>query len=132
MLYLPAGWFHEVTSTSGGGGAPATHLALNYWVHPPDHLDPSPAAFARPYKQDYWPEVWEGRAAGYEARAAEAARGNVAQAGGAQEGRLAGRAAPARLRRRVLCELALLAPFGCGRRQHLHHHVGVRLRAEGS
>jgi hypothetical protein len=60
MLYLPAGWFHEVTSqssvevTSQGGvegsshtGVPsavatapsegrAGHMALNYWVHPPD------------------------------------------------------------------------------------------------
>ena len=63
VLYLPAGWFHEVTSmstpttsttpaaatgtnerdnkettrtvtkTAGGGGG--GHLALNYWFHPP-------------------------------------------------------------------------------------------------
>lgn len=47
MLYLPAGWFHEVTSfgelETGG------HLAFNYWFHPPDNLDPSEAGFQQPY-----------------------------------------------------------------------------------
>ena len=33
MLYLPASWFHEVTSSSSGV---APHMALNYWMHPPD------------------------------------------------------------------------------------------------
>ena len=35
-LYLPAGWFHEVTSKSSKG---QYHMALNYWYHPPDNLD---------------------------------------------------------------------------------------------
>lgn len=35
-LYLPAGWFHEVTSRGEGGGA---HLAVNWWFYPPDRLD---------------------------------------------------------------------------------------------
>ena len=48
MLYVPAGWFHEVTSFSGAAGS-CTHLALNFWCHPPDNLDPSPAGFAAPY-----------------------------------------------------------------------------------
>ena len=48
MLYLPAGWFHEVTSFSE---APSqTHLALNYWFQPPDNLDASPAGMAKPYR----------------------------------------------------------------------------------
>jgi hypothetical protein len=32
MLYIPAGWFHEVTSYGD------RHLAVNYWFHPPDNL----------------------------------------------------------------------------------------------
>ena len=28
MLYMPAGWFHEVSSVG-------QHCALNYWFHPP-------------------------------------------------------------------------------------------------
>jgi hypothetical protein len=32
-LYLPAGWFHEVTSKSSKSGA--EHVALNYWYQPP-------------------------------------------------------------------------------------------------
>ena len=35
LLYLPAGWFHEVFSESSGSGG---HLALNYWLRPPDVL----------------------------------------------------------------------------------------------
>mmetsp|Transcript_7593 Transcript_7593/g.11337 ORF Transcript_7593/g.11337 Transcript_7593/m.11337 type:complete len:385 (+) Transcript_7593:327-1481(+) len=33
-LYLPAGWFHEVQSRNATDGS---HLALNYWFHPPSH-----------------------------------------------------------------------------------------------
>ncbi|WFD01218.1 hypothetical protein MYAM1_003980 [Malassezia yamatoensis] len=48
MLYLPASWFHEVTSK----GTPNTpHMAFNYWMHPPDATD-----FANPYKDK---EVWQ-------------------------------------------------------------------------
>lgn len=32
MLYLPASWFHEVTSTADD----TAHIAFNYWMHPPD------------------------------------------------------------------------------------------------
>ncbi|WFD30591.1 hypothetical protein MSPP1_001612 [Malassezia sp. CBS 17886] len=48
MLYLPAGWFHEVTSW---GDDP--HMALNYWMHPPD----GPSA-AEPYRDaDVWAQI---------------------------------------------------------------------------
>jgi len=30
-LYLPAGWFHDVSSDDSGQG----HVAFNYWFHPP-------------------------------------------------------------------------------------------------
>lgn len=52
MLYLPASWWHEVTSQA----APSTdkdaasnsdvHMALNWWFHPPDNLS-SPAASSK-------------------------------------------------------------------------------------
>ncbi|PWY99640.1 hypothetical protein BCV70DRAFT_176327 [Testicularia cyperi] len=61
MLYLPASWYHEVTSSSlpphhlsqeaakrnassGNGveGASKVHMALNYWFHPPDALEFEP------------------------------------------------------------------------------------------
>lgn len=61
MLYLPAGWFHEVKSYG------RRHMALNYWVHPPDNLDPGPAGFLKPYKGDYWPSLWAKRRPKYEA-----------------------------------------------------------------
>ena len=37
MLYLPCGWFHDVTSFGA-------HCAVNYWFQPPDRRD-----FRRPY-----------------------------------------------------------------------------------
>ncbi|ORZ39983.1 cupin-like domain-domain-containing protein [Catenaria anguillulae PL171] len=51
MLYLPASWFHEVTSWSDPGDV---HMALNYWMHPPttDKLE-------QPYQDGFWSEVWE-------------------------------------------------------------------------
>jgi Cupin-like domain len=78
MLYLPAGWFHEVTSFSGTepdqegprtpaalpeqGPRPATsapfHMAVNYWLHPPDNLEPGPEGFCKPYTSGYWPAMW--------------------------------------------------------------------------
>lgn len=45
LLYLPASWFHEVTSY----GAVDGHMAMNYWFHPPDNDD-----FVNPYSSDYW------------------------------------------------------------------------------
>ncbi|KAK9811206.1 hypothetical protein WJX73_010422 [Symbiochloris irregularis] len=60
MLYLPAGWFHCVTSHSLPGTR--SHLAVNYWFHPPDNLDPGPQGFSRPYTQQcYWPALWARR-----------------------------------------------------------------------
>ena len=57
MLYLPAGWFHEVTSFSDKGSS--MHLALNYWFHPPDNLQPGLAGFDRPYTSGYWASVYK-------------------------------------------------------------------------
>lgn len=45
MLYLPASWFHEVTSYGTRDG----HMAMNYWFHPPDGVD-----FVAPYSSDFW------------------------------------------------------------------------------
>lgn len=42
-----AGWFHEVTSYATEGCP--THLALNYWYHPPDNLEDAAAALEQPY-----------------------------------------------------------------------------------
>lgn len=62
MLFLPAGWFHEVTSYSNStattgddknnDGDPLgdCHMALNYWYHPLD----APNNYANPYQDDFW------------------------------------------------------------------------------
>lgn len=52
MLYLPASWFHEVTSYGVAGG----HLAMNYWFHPPDG-----DSFDVPYSTDFWPNDYRAR-----------------------------------------------------------------------
>lgn len=39
MLYLPASWWHEVTSYGSNTGKGETHIAFNYWFHPPSDLD---------------------------------------------------------------------------------------------
>jgi hypothetical protein len=54
MLYLPAGWFHEVRSR--GEGSSGGHLAFNYWFHPPDNTDSE-----RPYTSDFWAKDFEER-----------------------------------------------------------------------
>ena len=47
MLFLPAGWFHEVCSVG-------EHCALNYWFHPPDT-----SRYERPYRaHDFWRREW--------------------------------------------------------------------------
>merc|ERR1719321_1870561 len=46
MLFLPCGWFHEVTSLSTG---PEGHLAFNYWFWPPDG-----SSAERPYISPFW------------------------------------------------------------------------------
>ena len=53
MLYIPAGWFHEVKSI---GEAPYGHMAFNYWFHPPDTSD-----YERPYSNEFWKLDWEKR-----------------------------------------------------------------------
>jgi hypothetical protein len=59
MLYLPAGWFHNVTSFSGDSAE--GHAAFNFWFHPPDaDTDVSVDAaatdtFLQPYSRDVWP-----------------------------------------------------------------------------
>lgn len=68
MLYLPAGWFHEVSSHGG------THCALNFWFHPPDRPD-----FERPYrKMGFWTREWRET----RARTLEAAQALLRAAGG--------------------------------------------------
>ncbi|KAI0697771.1 Clavaminate synthase-like protein [Cytidiella melzeri] len=52
MLYLPASWWHEVTSSSGTNDDEAIHMAFNYWFYPPDNLD----SYEEPYKDTL---VWE-------------------------------------------------------------------------
>jgi len=52
-LYLPASWFHEVTSSSSSGG----HMAMNYWFHPPDAIN----NYERPYTTDFWPNDFRQR-----------------------------------------------------------------------
>ncbi|CCH42220.1 Hypoxia-inducible factor 1-alpha inhibitor [Wickerhamomyces ciferrii] len=56
LLYLPAGWFHEVTSygsndelneTNEDKDNDNTHIAINYWFAPPND-------FNKTYKDEYW------------------------------------------------------------------------------
>lgn len=49
MLYLPASWWHEVTSTSAGDDD--VHMAFNYWFYPP-----TGKTFEEPYEDAL---VWE-------------------------------------------------------------------------
>ncbi|KAI0920164.1 hypothetical protein AcV5_009977 [Taiwanofungus camphoratus] len=57
MLYLPASWWHEVTSSSPSNSSQeqedssAVHMAFNYWFYPPDA-----DKFEAPYKDTL---VWE-------------------------------------------------------------------------
>eukprot|EP00300_Choanocystis_sp_HF-7_P007532 c15342_g1_i2.p1 GENE.c15342_g1_i2~~c15342_g1_i2.p1 ORF type:complete len:509 (+),score=114.13 c15342_g1_i2:51-1577(+) len=72
MLFLPAGWFHEVESfgatkeqiekdePSGGEAAfegelevVGEHMALNFWFHPPDGKE-----FSKPYTRPFWETDW--------------------------------------------------------------------------
>ena len=51
MLYLPASWWHEVTSSSPDNSKSNVHMAFNYWFYPPD----GPGKFDEPYRDDI---VW--------------------------------------------------------------------------
>eukprot|EP00937_MAST-01D_sp_MAST-1D-sp2_P001318 g1318.t1 len=69
MLFLPCGWFHEVSSFSdsggrGGGSDVGTassgdggHCALNYWFHPPDKT----TDWRQPYSSPFWEMDWADR-----------------------------------------------------------------------
>ena len=57
MLYLPAGWFHLVESRGADLRNPR-HMALNYWVHPPDA---GSGRFDAPYTSEFWPRDWAAR-----------------------------------------------------------------------
>ncbi len=52
MLYLPASFWHEVTSFGAGSNG---HLAMNFWFHPPDIVD----NFKQPYSTDFWPNDYK-------------------------------------------------------------------------
>ncbi|MES1915290.1 MAG: hypothetical protein MHM6MM_007261 [Cercozoa sp. M6MM] len=52
MLYLPASWFHDVTSSDQNDNTRG-HAALNYWMYPPTTRE-----FDKPYACDYWPSKW--------------------------------------------------------------------------
>ncbi len=59
MLYLPAGWFHCVSSFNDNcveNGDFGGHLAVNYWMHPPDTED-----YFKPYSSEYWAIDWKSR-----------------------------------------------------------------------
>ena len=49
MLFLPCGWFHEVTSFSPKDDRNHGHMAFNFWFHPPSTTD-----FDHPYDDDFW------------------------------------------------------------------------------
>ena len=51
MLYLPASWWHEVTSSSPDSNTCNVHMAFNYWFYPPDGLE----TFDEPYRDQI---VW--------------------------------------------------------------------------
>ena len=81
-LFIPAGWFHSVTSVSGGdaaGADPALHAAVSWWLHPPD----APNDREAPYTRPYWARVWEDVVAACPQLAAALERdGGRAQEGG--------------------------------------------------
>ncbi|KAG7884023.1 hypothetical protein KL938_002608 [Ogataea parapolymorpha] len=51
MLYLPAGWFHEVSSF--GSDDEPVHIAVNYWFAPPANRSPPL------YADSYWAEDFD-------------------------------------------------------------------------
>lgn len=58
MLYLPCGWFHEVSSfgiEEAGEPLDHVHIAVNYWMVPPNNLED----MNRCYKDGYYSQDWE-------------------------------------------------------------------------
>lgn len=55
ILYLPAGWFHEVRSCNVPG---KNHAALNYWFHPPVSGAPFETPYGSAQRQDLWERDW--------------------------------------------------------------------------
>lgn len=57
MLYLPTGWFHEVSSfgcDTSSDVAENVHIALNYWFIPPNS-----SSYSAPYADTYWRDDFE-------------------------------------------------------------------------
>jgi hypothetical protein len=89
MLYLPAGWFHEVSSHGG------EHCALNYWFHPPDRTD-----YEQPYsKAGFWRREWR-EVQARTLRAQKAMQATAAETG-AKAGKAKATANPGRRPRRA-------------------------------
>jgi hypothetical protein len=75
LLYLPAGWFHEVYSQGRQGADHGLHIAFNYWMHPPDVMvggggventsngdtPTSTISFEQPYRSKFWQRDWDSR-----------------------------------------------------------------------
>ncbi|KAI0776537.1 cupin-like domain-containing protein [Trametes elegans] len=72
MLYLPASWWHEVTSTSAGGDG--VHMAFNYWFYPPDALDRYDAPYRDTLVWDYLRQKRDGEASREPAEKTHAAK----------------------------------------------------------
>ena len=49
-LYMPCGFWHEVSSSGG------VHAAFNWWCHPPDA-----SSFDSPYSSSFWRDDWARR-----------------------------------------------------------------------
>lgn len=64
VLYLPAGWFHEVSSMGNieQDNDNGVHMAVNYWFHPPDMT--TKVSFDQPYKSRFWQQDWDARQLG--------------------------------------------------------------------
>ena len=54
MLYLPASWFHCVTSFNLPNEKESGHIAFNYWFHPPDN-----PSYEMPYQDKFWPQIFK-------------------------------------------------------------------------
>ena len=66
ILYLPAGYFHEVLSLNGPDNS--GHLVFNYWYHPPTFGAPADS----PYTDNFWAARMELIRKGIERREAKA------------------------------------------------------------